>query len=100
MQVLVIVTSTRHFENFGVFLTGINRNLEDFPIDTTGRQALELLESNALTKLRETQANDVAVFVKGCAGILTGSRLHPKATKGGANLFPDETRKSLLDTSS
>lgn len=117
MQVLVTVTSTRQIENIGILPGGIisgivvsNRNLEDFSIDMTGQQALDLLESEALTKFRETHANDVAVFVEGRVGILTGEKKGGSAQDyiqklreagaigaiAGAGLVADETRKLLL----
>lgn len=47
-----------------------NRELEDFDFDNTGKQALDLLKSDALAAFREKNGDNVPVIVEGRVGIV------------------------------
>eukprot|EP00804_Cyclotella_cryptica_P014963 CCRYP_000576-RA/>CCRYP_000576-RA protein AED:0.30 eAED:0.30 QI:156/1/1/1/1/1/3/270/412 len=47
-----------------------NRELETFDFDSTGKQALSLLKSEALAAFREKHGSDVPVIVEGRVGII------------------------------
>jgi len=47
-----------------------NRELENFDFDNTGKQALDLLKSDALAAFREKNGDNVPVLVEGRVGIV------------------------------
>jgi hypothetical protein len=47
-----------------------NRELETFDFDSSGKQALSLLKSEALAAFRKKHGNDVPVLVEGRVGII------------------------------
>lgn len=49
-----------------------NRDLEDFSFDMTGRQALGLLKSDALARLREYHGENLLILVEGRVGLIEG----------------------------
>jgi indole-3-glycerol phosphate synthase len=49
-----------------------NRDLEDFSFDMTGRQALGLLKSDALARLREHHGENLLILVEGRVGLIEG----------------------------
>lgn len=77
MQSMLTVTSTAQIENLNILAAGgigglivSNRELEDFSFDTTGRQALEILESDELKAFKENHGDDIPVLVEGRVGII------------------------------
>jgi len=80
MQTMLTVTSTAQIENFNVLgansINGLiisNRNLEDFSFDMTGRQALDILESDELKSFKEKHGDNFPVLVEGRVGIIDGT---------------------------
>lgn len=80
LQTLVTVTSEVQIEQLnavsadsfvGVIIS--NRELEDFSFDETGEQALRLLKSDALKRLKERHDDDLLVLVEGRIGIIERS---------------------------
>jgi hypothetical protein len=49
-----------------------NRDLEDFSFDLTGQQALGLVKSDALARLREHYGENLLVLVEGRVGLIEG----------------------------
>lgn len=117
MQTFVTITSAKQIEKIGILPVGSvnglivsNRNLEDFSVDLSGQQALEILASDALKEFRQKHS-DVVILADGRVGIVTGQKdggspeeyiqkLKEKGAIGaivGAGLVPDDTRKSPLD---
>lgn len=78
LQTLATVTSEVQLDSIATHLPsksidGIiisNRQLEDFSFDMTGEQALRLLKSAALKRLREKHGEDVLVLVEGRVGLI------------------------------
>ena len=58
------------FLTFHIIRNSSQIQLEDFSFDMTGQRALDLLNSDALTELRQTHGDDIAVFVEGRVGII------------------------------
>jgi len=119
MQTFVTVTSTKQIEDLGILpaksvkgLIVSNRNLEDFSFDSTGQQALDLLNSKATTEFRAKHGDEnIAILVEGRVGLVTGDEgsspldyimlLKEAGAIGaivGAGLVPDESKKSPLST--
>jgi len=79
LQTLASVTSEVQLNSLADLPTGTiaaivvsNRQLEDFSFDMSGEQALRLLKSHALEKIRESHG-DVPVFVEGRVGAIERS---------------------------
>jgi indole-3-glycerol phosphate synthase len=81
LQVLVTVTTQVQIQvlaesvapKVGTILNGVvvsNRQLEDYSFDETGKQALSLLKSAAMEKLRRAVGDDFVVLVEGGVGII------------------------------
>lgn len=119
MQCLVTVTSSKQIEDLSVLPAGSldglivsNRNLEDFTLDTTGQQALDILSSEAMKKFREKHGEDgVVVLAEGRVGVLSGAggsspkdyinMLTEAGADGGivgAGLVPDESKENPLQS--
>ena len=47
--------------------------MEDFSFDMTGKQALELLNSDALKEFKEKHGDDIPILVEGRVGIIKSS---------------------------
>ena len=117
MQTLATVTSAKQIERLGVLPEGSvdgiivsNRNLEDFSVDLSGQQALDILDSDAMKQFRDKNPNAV-ILADGRIGIVTGEanggspeeyikQLRERGVIGaivGAGLVPDDNRKSILN---
>ena len=77
IQSLAMVTSEVQLESLVDFPEGSisavivsNRDLEDFSFDMTGEQALTLLKSSAMEKVKEKHGADIPVLVEGRIGII------------------------------
>mmetsp|Transcript_19627 Transcript_19627/g.41311 ORF Transcript_19627/g.41311 Transcript_19627/m.41311 type:complete len:1038 (-) Transcript_19627:2563-5676(-) len=77
MQSMLTITSIVQLENLKVLpkgsMSGLivsNRELEDFSFDMTGRQALNILESDELKALKEKHGDDIPILVEGRVGII------------------------------
>lgn len=80
LQTLASVTSEVQLETLTDLPEGAisavlvsNRDLEDFSLDMSGEQALRLLKSPGLSKLRAIQGDDTPVFVEGGVGVIERS---------------------------
>jgi hypothetical protein len=90
------------------------QKLEDFSFDMTGKQALDVLQSDALKQFREKHGEDIPVLVDGRVGIITAknergdksSRVYIEQLKKagatgaivGGGLVSDETGKAPLES--
>jgi indole-3-glycerol phosphate synthase len=79
IQCLVTCTSEVQIEALLKLSTGSihglilsNRDLEDFSFDLTGQQALGLVKSDALARLREHYGENLLVLVEGRVGLIEG----------------------------
>ncbi|EEC45823.1 predicted protein [Phaeodactylum tricornutum CCAP 1055/1] len=68
-----------------------NRELEDFSFDMTGEQALYLLKSNALAKVRAKHGEDLLILAEGRVGII--DRPQADSTRS-AKLYITELREA------
>ena len=117
MQTLATVTSAKQIESIGGLPEGSvaglvvsNRNLEDFSVDMSGQQALDILASDAMKQFRDKNPN-APILADGRIGIITGDvkggspeeyikQLRERGVMGaivGAGLAPDDNRKSILN---
>ncbi len=117
MQTFVTVTSAKQIERMNILPEGSvngmivsNRNLEDFSVDMTGRQALSILASDELKGFR-AKHSDAVILADGRVGIVTGEedggsaqeyirKLREGGVIGaiiGAGLVSDDSRKSPLE---
>lgn len=74
---MLTVTSAAQVDNLKVLsansIDGLiisNRDLEDFSFDMTGRQALDILESDELKAFNEKHGDDIPILVEGRVGII------------------------------
>lgn len=77
IQVLVTVTSEAQVDvlnklpaNLVSGLIVSNRELEDFGVDMTGQQAIDLLNSKAVAEFRERNGEDIPILVEGQVGLI------------------------------
>lgn len=116
MQTIATVTSAKQIERIEMLPEGSvdglivsNRNLEDFSVDPSGQQALDILASDALERFRAKNP-DAVVLADGRIGIVTGEvkggspegyiqKLRELGVIGaivGAGLALDDNRNTIL----
>ena len=116
MQTIATVTSAKQIERIEMLPEGSvdglivsNRNLEDFSVDPSGQQALDILGSDAMERFRAKNP-DAVVLADGRIGIVTGEvkggspegyiqKLRELGVIGaivGAGLALDDNRNTIL----